>query len=76
MKTISLTHAASHAYNVSMFALTDIAAVFKLASDESTPDDDDLQRLNKVLVIFCLGVTLTGKNSSCASGVVLPNRAY
>ena len=64
-----------------MSALTYIAAALKLASDEFdpiklTPNKDDLQRLNKVIVVCCLGVTLTGKDAGCASGVVLPSGVY
>ena len=64
-----------------MSTLTDITSTLKLASNEFeliklTPNDDDLQCLNKVFVICCLGVTLTGKDASCASGVVLHDIVY
>ena len=64
-----------------MSTLTDITSTLKLASNEFeliklTPNDDDLQCLNKVFVICCLGVTLTGKDPGCASAVVLQGSVY
>ena len=75
------THAASPAYDTIVSALAEIAAAFKLASDKfdpikSTPNNNDLQRFNEVLVVFCLSINLTGKDAGCASGVVLPDGVY
>ena len=61
-----------------MSKLTDITAIFQKASDAfypitAKPRDDDLQRINKTLVVCTLSVTLTGTTSGCASSVVLPD---
>ena len=64
-----------------MSELTDITATFQKASDSfipilSKPNDGNLQRLNKMLVVFCLSVTLTGTATGSPSGVVLPESVY
>ena len=53
-----------------MSDLTDITAVFATASAAfepitRKPNNADLQRLNEVLVVCCLSVTLTGTNVGC-----------
>ena len=64
-----------------MSTLTDIAAAFKLVSDEfdpikSTSNNNDIQCINEVLVVCCFGVTPTGKDTGCASGIVLPDGIF
>ena len=64
-----------------MSDLTDITAVFATASAAfepiaRKPNDADLQRLNKALVVCCLSVTLTGTSAGCPSGVVLTPTVY
>ena len=59
-----------------MSELTDINAIFHEASDAFGPitektRDSDLQRLNEMLVVCTLSVTLTGSTAGCASGVHL-----
>ena len=64
-----------------MSKLTDITATLQKASDSfsptrSKPNGGDIQRLNKMLVVFCLSVTLTGTATGSPSGVVLPESVY
>jgi hypothetical protein len=64
-----------------MSDLTDITAVFATASAAfepiaRKPNDADLQRLNEVLVVCCLSVSLTGTDAGCPSGVVLTDTVY
>ena len=61
--------------------LTNITAVFATANDAFNPithkpNDADLQRLNKVLVVCRLFATLTGTDTGCPSGVVLIDTVY
>ena len=64
-----------------MSELTDITANFHKASNalspiSSKPNDGKLQRINKVIVVCCLSVTLTRKVAGSPSGVVLPDSVY
>ena len=64
-----------------MYELTDITATFQKASDAvspigSKPNDGKLQWPNKVLVVYCLSVTLTGTAVGSPSGVVLLDAVY
>ena len=64
-----------------MSELTDITATFQKAIDAfspigSKPNDGELQWPNKVLVVYCLSVTLTGTATGSPSGVVLPESVY
>ena len=64
-----------------MSKLTDITSTFHKASDAFSPiiskaNDGDLQRLNEVLVVCCISVTLTVTAVGSPSGVVLPNVVY
>ena len=64
-----------------MSELTDITATFQKASNafipiSSKPNNGNLQWLNKVLVVCCLSVTLTGTDAGSPSGVVLPDSVY
>ena len=64
-----------------MSKLTDITTTFQKASDAFSPirsklNDGDLQHLNRVIVICCLRVPLTGTTTGSPSGVVLPNSVY
>ena len=64
-----------------MSDITEIASAFKIASDSFDPihlkpNDDDLQRLNKVLIVTALIFTLTGSGSGTANGVVITKAVY
>ena len=64
-----------------MSDLTDSTAVFATASMAFNPiarkpNDANLQRLNEVLVVCYLSVTLTGTGAGFPSGVVLSNTVY
>ena len=64
-----------------MSELTNINTIFQKASDTfgpntAKPRDANLQRLNKMLVVCTLSVTLTGTTAGCASGMVLPKAVY
>ena len=64
-----------------MSNITDITATFQKASDafspiSSKPKNGYLQRLNKVIVVYCLSVTLTRTAVGSPSGVVLPYSIY
>ena len=58
-----------------------IASAFKIVSDSFDPirlkpNDNDLQRLNEVLVVTSLSFTLAGTNYGTADGVVLSDVVY
>ena len=64
-----------------MSELTDITATFQKASDVFSPirskqNNGDLQRLNEVLVVCCLRVTLISTAAGSPSIVVLSNSVY
>ena len=64
-----------------MSELTDVTATFQKASDAFSPISSNsnygnLQRLNEVLVVCCLSVTLSGMAAGSPSGVFLTDSVY
>ena len=64
-----------------MSNLTEIASAFKIVSDSFDlfrlkPNDSDIQRINDIIVVTPLSVTLTGTNSGTADGDFFSDAVY